>query len=60
MAVSKRVVMGGAVVGMTVGGFVPFLWGDDNFFDLPSLLLTMVGGFFGIWAAYQISKRFDF
>ncbi len=52
--------MGGAVVGMTVGGFVPFLWGDDNFFDLPSLLLTMVGGFFGIWAAYQISKRFDF
>lgn len=49
----------GAVGGMTIGGALPFLWGDANFFDLPSLALTMAGGFFGIWAAYQIGKRFD-
>lgn len=56
---SKKVVMFGAVAGMTVGGVLPMLWGDDNFFDFMSVTLTAVGGFFGIWAAYKIGKYFD-
>lgn len=55
---SKSIVTVGAVVGMTVGGALPLLWGDGNLFDVPSLLLTMVGGFGGIWLAFVLLKRY--
>lgn len=55
---NKKVIMLFAVVGMTIGGAVPMLWGDTNFFDIPSLLLGMVGGFAGIWLAVWLSKRY--
>ena len=56
--VSKRTVMFGAVGGMTVGGIVPMLWGDYNSFDVPSILLGMVGGFVGIWLAVWLGNQF--
>ena len=56
---SKKTVMFGAVAGMTVGGFAPMLWGDDNFFDLASVALTAVGGFLGIWLAYKVGQYYD-
>ena len=49
--------MVGAVGGMTLGAVMPMLWGDYNTFGLASLLLTMVGGFVGIWLAIWLSKR---
>ena len=55
--VSKRTVTFGAVGGMTVGSIVPFLWGDYNSFGVTSVLLAMVGGFFGIWLAVWLSKQ---
>ena len=55
---NKKVITIFAVIGMTVGGFIPMLWGDTNFFDIPSLLLSMVGGFAGIWLAVWLSKRY--
>lgn len=55
---NKRAVTFSAVVGMTVGGFVPMLWGDDNFFGGMSLLLTLVGGIAGIWLAVWLGKRY--
>lgn len=50
--------MFGAVGGMTVGGALPYLWGDYNGFDATSVLTGMVGGFLGIWLAVWLSKRF--
>lgn len=58
MAVSKRTVSIGAVLGMTVGGAFPMLFGDYNTFDGWSILGGLVGGFGGIWLAFWLSKRF--
>lgn len=50
--------MAGAMIGMTLGAFVPMLWGDTDVFGLASLLLSPLGGFVGIWLAIVVSKRF--
>lgn len=46
-------IMLGVVVGSTLGGLIPSLWGDSAF-SMWSLLLSAVGGFAGIWAAVQV------
>lgn len=56
---NKRVVMFGAVAGMTLGAVMPMLWGDYDTFGMASLFMTMVGGFVGIWLAVWLSKRFS-
>ena len=43
----------GLVVGSTLGGMVPLLWGDSAF-SVMSVLLGGVGGVIGIWAGYRI------
>lgn len=58
--VSKRTVMAGAIGGMTIGSVAPMLWGDYNGFGMASILLSTLGGFFGIWLAVWLSKRLDF
>lgn len=55
---NKKVVMIFAVIGMTVGGCLPLLWGDSNMFGVASILLGMIGGFAGIWLAMYIGKRY--
>ena len=55
---NKKVVSLGAVVGMTLGGMAPMLWGDTNILDLPSALLGMLGGFLGIWLTIWVGKRY--
>lgn len=47
----------GAIGGMVLGAYLPILWGDSDLFSLAGLLLTTVGGFFGIWLAVWLSKR---
>jgi hypothetical protein len=41
-------------LGMTVGGFVPELWGA-GFFSLSSLLLSALGGVAGVWVGYRLA-----
>lgn len=40
----------------TLGSFVPYLWGDTNFFGGWSILFSVIGGFFGVWVGYKLSK----
>ncbi len=40
-----------------IGSYVPFLFGDTNFFGGWSILMGFVGGIFGIWLGVWVSKR---
>ncbi len=44
----------GMIVGSTVGGFVPALWGD-SMFSMSSIILSTIGGVAGIVLGYKIS-----
>jgi len=52
---SKALIMTGLVVGSTIGGYVPTLWGAD-FLSVSSVVMGMIGGFAGIWAGYRLSR----
>ena len=41
----------GALVGSTIGGMIPSLWGDGMFSGW-SILLSGAGGLGGIWIGY--------
>jgi hypothetical protein len=41
-------------VGMTVGGYVPVLWGASAF-SLVSLLFAAIGGVAGVWVGARLS-----
>jgi hypothetical protein len=53
----KSLVMIGAVVGLSIGSYVPLLWGA-SVFSLSSVLLGAVGGLLGVWIGYKASFRF--
>jgi uncharacterized membrane protein YeaQ/YmgE (transglycosylase-associated protein family) len=42
------------LVGSTVGGFVPELWGSSSL-SLASLLFATVGGVVGVWFGVRLS-----
>ncbi len=46
------------MIGMTLGAFVPMLWGDKEMLGLASIGCGVVGGFLGIWLAVFLAKRF--
>jgi len=48
----RRYVWTGVIIGSTVGGMVPMLWGDDMF-SYASVWLSAVGGAVGLWAGYR-------
>jgi hypothetical protein len=44
----------GVLIGSTVGGFLPDLWGA-GLFSYSSVLLSGIGGFAGLWFGYKMS-----
>ena len=52
---SRFLIMLGLFVGSTAGSFLPSLWGA-SWFSMWSIFLGMVGGLFGIWAGYKVSR----
>lgn len=52
---SKRTIMIGMILGSTLGGWLPSLWGAGAF-SLTSILLATVGGLLGIWIGYRIAN----
>lgn len=43
-----------AFLGMTVGGFVPELWGAGSF-SMSSVLFSAIGGVAGIWFGVRLA-----
>jgi hypothetical protein len=48
----------GAGIGGTAGGFVPGIWGGSDFSGW-AILLSVAGGFAGLWAAYKLSQWYS-
>jgi predicted MFS family arabinose efflux permease len=44
----------GILIGSTIGGLIPSLWGD-GMFSYSSVLLSGAGAFLGLWAGYKIA-----
>jgi hypothetical protein len=45
----------GTLVGSSIGGFIPTLWGA-SFLDFSSILLSGIGAFIGLWLGFKISQ----
>ena len=52
---AKSLIMIGMVVGSTLGGYLPALWGAGAF-SIASVFFGAVGGVAGIWAGYKLSR----
>lgn len=48
----------GVTIGGTVGGWLGAAMTHGNWFSLPSILLGVVGGIAGVWAAYKIDQNY--
>jgi hypothetical protein len=44
----------GILIGSTIGGFIPALWGGD-LMSYSGLLLSGAGAFAGLWVGYKMS-----
>jgi hypothetical protein len=53
----KSIVLLGMLVGSTIGGLVPILWGAE-ILSFSSILGNLIGGFLGIWGGYKIGQRY--
>jgi hypothetical protein len=49
----KTLVWIGLTLGSVAGGYLPALWGGD-LISFSSVILSTVGGIFGIWLAYRL------
>jgi uncharacterized membrane protein YfcA len=54
---NKKTLLLFATVFSILGGYVPVLFGDNDFLDGWSILGGLVGGIFGIWLGAVVSKR---
>jgi len=52
---SRFLIWLGLFVGSAIGGYIPYLWGD-NFLSMWSVILTAVGGIIGIWVGFKLSN----
>ena len=53
----KAMVRLGILIGSTVGGYVPTLWGAE-IISFSCLLSSILGGLLGVWIAYKIDQCF--
>ena len=52
---SKRMIYLGMLLGGTIGGYLPTLWGD-SYFSFWSLILNAVGAIIGIYIAFKLTR----
>jgi hypothetical protein len=44
------------VIGSSIGGYAPLLWGA-NVFSFSSIILGTLGGILGIWLGFKIAQE---
>lgn len=55
---NKKIISLMAIIGGTLGGYLPVLFGDNELLDGWSILGGLIGGFVGIWLGVVLSKRY--
>ncbi|MEI6054205.1 MAG: hypothetical protein WCQ49_02425 [Candidatus Saccharibacteria bacterium] len=53
---NKTIILFFVLVFGLIGGYLPTIFGED-IFSLWGILGSTIGGFFGIWLGYLLSKR---
>jgi uncharacterized membrane protein YsdA (DUF1294 family) len=54
---NKKLILLFAIVGSSMGAYVPMLLGDADLLDGWSILGGLVGGLMGIWLGVIVMKR---
>jgi uncharacterized membrane protein YfcA len=54
---SKTIISVGSMVGLTVGGLIPMLFGDQSLLDGWTILGGLIGGLVGIWLGIKVARR---
>lgn len=54
----KLILMIGVIIGSTIGGLLPMLWGGSAFSGW-AVLLSTIGAIVGIWTGYKIAKYIE-
>jgi len=52
---TKTYIWIGVIIGSTIGGAIPLLWGGDMF-SFSSIILSTTGGLAGIYAGYRLGN----
>ena len=50
---SRKAVLWGGLIGMSIGGYVPTLWGA-SMFSGTAMLMSAVGAAAGLWLGYRL------
>lgn len=56
---SSKLIWVGVLVGSSLGGYLPSLFGS-GLFSLWGVLGSTLGGFLGVWAGVKLSERYGF
>ena len=54
---TKTIVSICMAVGMTIGGLLPWVFGDHSLLDGWGILGGLVGGFVGIWVGATLGRK---
>ncbi len=55
LCMQQKLIWFGLAVGSALGSYLPVLWGE-SVFSMTSVLLSAVGGIFGIWLGYKVGR----
>ncbi len=52
---TKHLIWIGAIIGGTVGGFIPALWGGSSF-SFSGIIFNSIGAILGIYIMFKITR----
>ena len=55
VAVSKKTIWFGSLIGSTIGGCVPMLW-HASMFSISAIVMSTLGGVAGIWVVWRMGR----
>ncbi len=52
---TRKAVLWGGLIGMSIGGYVPTLWGS-SMFSFTAMLCSAAGAVLGFWLGYRLTN----